>query len=296
MALTMARTSSIRGAVQLVSLLVVAAGSACATAPEPPGATVARPTTAPPAPARREDGLAMRAERGSIDRDEAEEAIAQHWSRLKGCYAEAGAATTFAGGSVSLHFNVAVDGRATEVAVQSSGLGNLAVERCLVTAGLAVRFPRPHGNGRATVEYSMEFRSTQERKVLDLPDEATIGLRQSALARLGADCGSVAPGTLVTTFYVDRRGQVESAGLAAKTAIPSDSASCVATSLQRAPLPLAAALGLGGDSLGRLSIAFTNADLVAAMSAPPPAVATRSKRADRADRERLAAQSRRRRR
>jgi hypothetical protein len=293
MALSMARTSSISGAVQLVSLLVVAASSACATAPEPPGAAVTRPGPTRPTPARREDGLAMRAERGSIDGDEAEEAISQHWSRLKGCYAEAGTATTFAGGSVGLHFDVAVDGRATAVAVQSSGLGNLAVERCLVTAGLAVSFPRPHGNGRATVEYSMEFRSTQERKVVDLPDETAIGLRQAVLARLGADCGSVGPGTLVTTFYVDRRGQVESAGLAAKSAIPSDTATCVATSLQRAPLPPAAGLGLGGDSLGRISIAFSSADLVAAMAARPPAVASRPKR--QADRERLAAQSRRRR-
>src|SRR5205085_1891557 len=140
------------------------------------------------------DDLAMQAERGSIDRDEAEEAITRHWSRLKGCYNEAGPATTFAGGSVTLHFDVAVDGRTTAVAVQSSRLGNLPVERCLVTAGLDIRFARPHGGGRASLEYSMEFRSTDERKVIDLPDDGTPAVRQALLARLGADCTSFAGG------------------------------------------------------------------------------------------------------
>jgi hypothetical protein len=68
---------------------------------------------------------------------------------------------------------------------------------------------------------------------------------------------------------------VQSSGLAAPAAIADADAACVATSLQRAPLPAAAALALG-DAIGRMSVTFAAADLVAALNAPPaPAAAAK---------------------
>jgi hypothetical protein len=222
----------------------------------------------------------MNAEHGSIDRDEAEEAITRHWSRLKACYNEAGTATAFAGGSVNLHFDVAIDGRATAVAVQSSRLGNLPVERCLIAAGLEVRFARPHGGARASFEYSMEFRSTEERTVIDLPDDGTPAVRQALLARLGADCdgfatGARGAGPWSTTVYLDRHGQVASAGLAAKLPIASETAACLGSALHRSPIAAASDLGLTGEALGRLTISFSNTDVQAAVASALAPVAAR---------------------
>jgi hypothetical protein len=296
MASGMASTRSTSGAVPLVGLLLLGAAGGCATAGND-ASTTARPIASRPAPAAHEDDLAMHAERGSIDRDEAEEAITRHWSRLKACYNEAGAATTFAGGSVTLHFDVAIDGRATAVAVQSSRLGNLPVEQCLITAGLEIRFARPHGGGRASLEYSMEFRSTDERKVIDLPDDGTPAVRQALLARLGADCESFAVGTAgagpwSTTVYIDRHGQVKSAGLAAKLPIESETALCSSRALQRSPFAAATDLGLDGEALGRMTISFNDADLraaVAAAASTPATVAARPhhRKGKPSERERL---------
>jgi hypothetical protein len=289
-------TRSTFRAVPLVGLLLFGAGAGCASVANETATTARRPTASRPAAAADHEDLAMQAERGSIDRDEAEEAITRHWSRLKACYNEAGPATSFAGGNVTLHFDVAIDGSVTAVAVQSSRLGNLPVERCLITAGLAIRFTRPHGGGRASLEYSMEFRSTNERTVIDLPDEGPPVVQQALLARLGADCEAFAgsargTGPWETTVYLDRQGQVKSAGLAAKLAIAPETAACLSTAFSRSPFP-AADLNLAGDALGRMTIRFGSADVEAAVAAAARAPATvaarpRPRKGKPAERERL---------
>lgn len=266
-------------AARIVGLYITGLAGGCATTADngqgSGAAALASPRTRP---AARDDGLAMRAERGAIDQDEAEAAIAGHFSQLKRCYAEAGAATGFAGGNVTLHFDVAVDGRTTSVNVQSSRLGNLAVEQCLMTTARAITFPRPHGNARASFEYSLEFRSTGERPVIDLPDDSVQAIRTSLLVRLGGDCESLGVSPLQTTVYVDRRGQVQSAGLAAERPIPNESATCASTSMRRAPL--AVATELTGNALGRVTLELSNADLLQARAAHA-AAAKPARRPDR---------------
>lgn len=215
------------------------------------------------------DGLALRAERGSIDRDDAEDAIMQRFSDLKRCYEQAGPAVEFAEGAVTLRFEVEVDGRTSDVTILESRLGNHAVERCLAQAGRAIRFPRPHGHARASFEYSMEFRSTRERAVMELPPEATDALRPGVLARLAADCGALGVPSAAATLYVDRRGQVHSAGLAGKAPIPPAAVTCAVEALARAPLPPPA--GLSGDALGRATFELSDGEVLAALAAPPPA-------------------------
>jgi hypothetical protein len=282
------------GALRLLAMASVTAAAACATtAPDgPPAVAVDAPRSTATRTTGGDDELAMRGEHGSIDRDEAEDAISQHWAELKRCYADAGPAAAFAGGNVSLQFDIALDGRATAVAVQSSRLGNLAVERCLVAVGLGIRFSRPHGHGRASLEYSMEFRSSEDRAVVDLPDEGGPTLRAALLGRIAIDCGPIAPTSgLATTVYVDRRGQVHSAGVAAKSALPVETGACVSGALQRAPLGAAAGQAFSGDALGRATISFTNPDLLAAAAAA--AAPARARKPERSDR--LATKGRRRR-
>ena len=272
----------------------MALGLGCATTGgEGQGSIVQKPARRPSEAANdasNSDGVAMAAERGSLDREEAEGAIASRFDTLKRCYEEAGDAMAFASGTVMLRFDVAVDGRTLGVSVLQSRLGNYAVERCLSQAGQAIRFPRPHGNGRATFEYSLEFRSSEERAVVDLPSDVAIAVRPALVQRLYGDCNAQGLGEMEATLYLDRRGQVHSAGLAAKLPIAAASAACAVGSLARAPIALPTAVP--GDALGRLTVAVTSADLVAAAAAP---VNVALPSAARSGKDRLAARSRRRR-
>jgi hypothetical protein len=225
-----------------------------------------------------QEPVTMNAERGAIDRDDAEEAIARHFDRLKRCYEAAGPAMGYAAGPVKLRFDVGVDGHTRGVNVIESRLGNFAVESCLMETAAAVRFPRPHGGARATCEYSMEFRSTEERAVVDLPEEAAAPVQSAILSRLAADCGAQGLGDAApaATVYIDRRGQVLSAGFAALTALSADSTGCALASLQRAPLPLhGTPLGNG---LSRVTVTITGESLVAAASAAKASTPSRKNR------------------
>lgn len=279
MAFPMAAFRALRSGLAGALFLCVGACATSSTAPHGV-AGVARATASQTRAQENSDGLMMRAEHGSIDRDDAEETIARHFAKLRRCYEAAGDATAFAEGAVTLHFEIAVDGRTTAVNVESSRLGNYAVESCLTNAARAIRFSRPHGNGRASFEYTLEFRSSAERVVVDLPEEAALPLRAALLARVGGDCGKLGPRTVTATVYVDRRGQVQSAGLAGKTALHAERAICVTNSFARAQLPVPA---LTGDALGRLTVALDDAEVQAAVAAatPPPRPARKDRLASR---------------
>jgi TonB family protein len=230
----------------------------------------------------------MLSEHGAIDRDEAEAAIADNWPRLKNCYQEAGDAMAFAEGGVTLRFDVDVSGRTTGVEVIESKLGNFAVESCLGGVARAVRFPRPHGGARARVEYTLEFRSTDERPVLELPRDATDVMRLGLLTHVHTACGSLGANDIEVTAYVDRRGHVASAGLGSKTTVAPERAACAATALATAvvggnPAP-------DGDALVRLTFGMSDADLSGARSAL--AAATKTNTRGRASKDRLGAKER----
>ncbi|HEY0705485.1 MAG TPA: AgmX/PglI C-terminal domain-containing protein [Polyangia bacterium] len=232
----------------------------------------------------------MRSEQGSIDRDEAEAAIADNWPRLKNCYQEAGSAMTFAEGGVTLRFDVDVSGRTTGVEVIESKLGNFAVETCLGGVARAVRFPRPHGGGRARVEYTLEFRSTDERPVLELPREVTDDVRVGLLAHLHATCGALGANDTEATAYVDRRGHVASAGFGGKTPLAPERAACAANALAQAVVPHSHASD--GDALVRLSFGMSDVELDGARAA---AAAASKANARSRSKDRLASKGRRRR-
>lgn len=213
--------------------------------------------------------LAMAAEEGSLDAEDAEDAIRPHWRRLTRCYDQAGEARDFASGPVTLRFVVGTDGRTVEVHVLASSLGSFDVERCLVSTARGIVFRRPHGGARASVEYSLEFRATGEVPVLELEPDAVTSTLPALIGRLARDCQQLGVDEVNATIYVDRKGAVRSAGFASRKPFPETNADCVARTMRTTLLPA----GVQGAAVGRTVIALRDSDL-----RNPPALARAKKK------------------
>jgi TonB family protein len=212
--------------------------------------------------------LQMQQDHGFISQEAAQEAVMRRWAELRSCYREAGAATAFAGGPVTLRFVVAATGAISDVQVAETRLGNFEVERCLLAASRTVAFPRPRGGAPASVDYTLEFQSTGDVAVIDFPDDAVDAKLPGLLGQqLGARCQTLGGDEVFATVYVDAAGTVRSAGLASPASLDGEAASCLARALRKARIPVPA---VHGRSLGRLKIALRAADLLA-RTEPPPA-------------------------
>jgi hypothetical protein len=201
-------------------------------------------------------GVDLRAERGFISQEAAEDAIKQQWRALVHCYDQAGPARDFASGAVKLRFSVDLGGGVASVHVLESRLGSHEVERCLTTVARTIAFPAPQG-GRASVEYSLEFRSTGEITVIDLPAGELDGRITAWLPQLAADCKQLGVDQLEATLYIEPRGVVRSVGFASPAPIEPATADCLSASLRRWNVPVAVKRGLG-----RATLALRNQDLL----------------------------------
>src|SRR4051812_12640502 len=168
------------------------------------------------------DGLQISLEHGVISQEAAQEAVMAQWKELTRCYGQAGTAMGFAGGPVTMRFLVDDHGDTADVRIVDSQLGNFEVERCLVTVGRAVRFPKPKGNATAHVDYTMEFRSTGAIAVMELPVEELNAQLPTLVTRLAGACEGLGAEEVAATLYVDAAGTVRSVGLA--SAAPFDEA------------------------------------------------------------------------
>jgi hypothetical protein len=205
--------------------------------------------------------LQLHLDHGFISQEAAQEAVMRRWKDLSRCHQRAGAATRFAGGPVSLHFVIDPTGRTTDTRVTESRLGNIEVEQCLVTVGLTVVFPRPQGNASAGVDYTLEFKSTGETVVIDLPDSELALQLPRLLGRLATECGGqLGADEVSATLYVAAGGAVRSVGLAAPGELDAAAALCVATTLRRTPISLPV---LRSGTIGRITVALRTADLLA---------------------------------
>jgi hypothetical protein len=209
------------------------------------------------------DGLQVALQHGVIRQEAAQEAITARLRELTRCYGQAGPAMDFAGGVVSLRFIVDARGATTEVRVIESQLGNFEVERCLMSVGAAVKFPRPLGNATATVDYSLEFRSTGEVPVQELPAGQLDAELPALHARLYAECQRLGADQVSATVYFDAAGTVRSSGLASPEPVDAAAASCVSTVVRRWHLHAGAVHG----GVGRVTVPLRAADLVAQYNA-----------------------------
>jgi hypothetical protein len=204
-------------------------------------------------------------EHGVIASEAAQEAVMKRWSALTRCYGDAGEAMTFAGGAVTLRFVVKPDGSTSDVRVADSRLGNFAVERCLITVGRTVAFPRPEGGAEATVDYTLEFRSTGETPVMELATAPVAAELPSLMANVAVACPNLGADELSMTLYIGPRGAVRSVGFASAEAVDADALACVATAVHQWTIPTAAP---GGRTIGRVTMPLRSQDLIAAREAP----------------------------
>jgi hypothetical protein len=210
------------------------------------------------------DGLQVSLDHGFISQEAAQDAVMLRWPQLRRCQSAAGAASDFASGAVTLRFAVAPGGQTAAVQVTDTHLGNHEIEECLIAVGRTVTFPRPQGGAEATVDYTLEFKSSGEVAVVDVPaDDPRI---QAQLGQAAAHCDS--PGSEVTaTVYVDAGGAVRSTGLASTAPLLDATATCLAQALRRTPLPPRLA---PGSALARLTVPLPSTDLIA-RDVPAPA-------------------------
>jgi hypothetical protein len=205
------------------------------------------------------DGLQINLEHGVISQEAAQEAVMAHWKELTRCYGQAGPAMGFAGGSVNMRFEVDGQGTTTDVRIVDSQLGNFEVERCLVSVGRTIRFGRPRGNTTAQVDYSMEFRSTGDIAVLDLPLDEMNAQLPALVTRLAGACEGLGADEIAATIYVDSGGAVRSVGLASAAAFDEAAGRCVSESIRHWSVRLAAIRG----GVGRVTVPLRSGDLVA---------------------------------
>jgi TonB family protein len=262
-----------RNVVPASILAMLAAGCATTDGPqvERPGRSLTRgkPTSGyevhEAAEAGDTDDLQISLQHGFIKQEAAQEALARRLPELTRCYERAGAAMGFAGGQVTLRFEVNARGETSDVRVTESRLGNFEVESCLLGVGRTVRFPRPKGNAAATVEYPLEFRSTGDIAVMEVGTAALEPQLPALYARIASACAPLGAAEVSATFYVDAAGNVRSAGLASDEDLDAEAAGCVAAALRRWNVRLSEVQG----GVGRVTVPLRSVDLVARREPSP---------------------------
>jgi TonB family protein len=183
-------------------------------------------------PAEPPPAMQMDNEVGVLDGRDVEEALEAHFAEVRGCYQRAGKAQRYAGGKVLLRFLVAGDGRAQDVLVIESSLGNYDVERCLVEVGRRIVFNAPLGGKATTFEYPVEFRSTNQIVVLDL-DGPKVERDVAAFLPQLASCGQLTADAAMAIIYIEPNGFPGSVGLAAGSALDEDVGDCMVQTIRR---------------------------------------------------------------
>jgi TonB family protein len=208
----------------LALTLVACAAEQPQVRPAPVPARVAkRPTVTPRAHSN--DSLGMQMSIGYLDEQDVDAAMRPHVPAMVRCFDRAKEARKYLSGRVGLKFMVTASGAVEDVHVISNGLGNYAVERCLVATGKQLQLPPPEGNQSTDFEYSLTFRSTGERTVVDWPGQTltdSLAERASDLR----DCGSLGPLPVEAIAYVESDGHVGSVGLVSAGAIDPTAGAC----------------------------------------------------------------------
>jgi TonB family protein len=181
-------------------------------------------------------GVQVAQQLGYLSQGDVEGAIERHARTLFRCYERAGEAQSYAQGDVVLRFMVLRTGQVRDVLVVSSELGNYAVERCLVVEGRAIPFPPPDGNQDTDFEYTLKFRASGERSVVNWDAEAMAKDLDAQAASLAA-CGPPGSDPVQAVAYVRPGGAVVSVGLSSEGALDIMNAMCVVEQIRKWRLP-----------------------------------------------------------
>ena len=95
--------------------------------------------------------------RGSLDKEIIRRIIRRHINEVKYCYEAELTKQAGLAGRVSVQFTIAGTGQVIASVLQSSTMGNVRVESCVVQAIRRWEFPKPNGGGIVIVSYPFAF-------------------------------------------------------------------------------------------------------------------------------------------
>ena len=95
--------------------------------------------------------------RGSLDKEIIRRVVHLHMNEVKYCYDKELVRKAGLEGRISIQFVISSQGQVVSSALQSSTMGNLSVEKCVVDAVKRWEFPKPTGGGIAIVAYPFNF-------------------------------------------------------------------------------------------------------------------------------------------
>jgi TonB family protein len=94
---------------------------------------------------------------GSLDKEIIRRIVRRHLNEVRFCYEQALAGHPGLAGRVVVQFSIAPTGRVLASFLQSSSLGVVAVDACVVNAVKRWEFPEPRGGGLVMVSYPFQL-------------------------------------------------------------------------------------------------------------------------------------------
>jgi hypothetical protein len=95
--------------------------------------------------------------RGSLDKEIIRRIIRRHINEVKYCYETELTKKADLSGRISVQFTIAATGMVIASVLQSSTMGNIRVENCVVQSVRRWEFPKPLGGGIVIVSYPFNF-------------------------------------------------------------------------------------------------------------------------------------------
>jgi hypothetical protein len=170
-----------------------------------------------------DDDVAVVSEKGHVEPQVVEAAIAPHRSAMTSCYTQKIGRRSWLGGHVVLCWEVAADGDVTSVQIAESDVGAWPIERCLLDIARQVTFGKPVGGGAAEVTLPLEL--TTARTLASSEEPWAPKAVDSLFAKLDA-CAKASkvamPDDVALTIYVGSRRRTESVGFASRATVIDD--------------------------------------------------------------------------
>lgn len=188
--------------------------------PPPPPETPDEPDEGPAAPTAAPKALSIESELGAMDRSAVKEAFAEATNAMLACVDKGRRGQTpLLGGAVTPFLRVDKEGRVRWAYLQSSTLGDLPTERCILDLLASRSWPAPQGGKEGETSQELELGEPDERPPVAW-SESDLGHGLGRLKAALRQCANrEGTGPLSVTFYVDpstdgRQGKATAVGVA----------------------------------------------------------------------------------
>ncbi|MDB4974923.1 MAG: hypothetical protein JWN48_3264 [Myxococcaceae bacterium] len=141
-------------------------------------------------------------------------------------------------GNIEFRIHVLRSGEVSDVNVRVSDLGDRILERCMSEVIEATKFPEPHG-GEANVTWNMSLEPRRGRAPEQWEEDRVERVLRKHQGELLETCDAEREGPITVTAYVNKRGKVVAAGVAATKASAQEAFDCIADELRSWPMPKA---------------------------------------------------------